>query len=420
MFTTTFMGFEWYTEFVDLDHEPQNEIVCTFKVEPDGISMEEAAGRVASESSVGTWTTLAKLPDRIRKIMARVFEMDGDVIRISYPLDLFDFSIPQLLSSVAGNVFGMRALKNLRLEDIESPEDFVKRQKGPQFGIEGVRRILKIEKRPLTATVPKPKVGFDADEYAEVAYNAWSGELDFVKDDENLTNQPFIRFEDRLKKVMKIKEKVENESGERKSYLVNITGETNEMIKRAKLVADYGNEYVMIDILTAGWAALETLREVCEDLNLAIHAHRAMHAAFTRNPKHGISLKVITKLARLVGVDNMHVGTGVGKMVGGAKEVKELADVCRNEWFNVKKTFPVSSGGLHPGLIPDVINLFGNDVIVQAGGGVHGHPKGTYAGAKALRQAIDAAVEEIPLDEYAKGHEELRLAIEKWGFVKPK
>ncbi|RLI80075.1 type III ribulose-bisphosphate carboxylase [Archaeoglobales archaeon] len=414
------MGFEWYTEFVDLDYKPQNEVVCTFKVEPDGISMEESAGRVASESSVGTWTTLARLPDRIKKIMARVFEMDEDTIKISYPLELFDFSIPQLLSSVAGNVFGMRALKNLRLEDIEFPKEFVSKQKGPQFGIEGVRKVLKIEKRPLTATVPKPKVGFDADEYAEVAYNAWSGGLDFVKDDENLTDQPFIRFEDRLKKVMKVKEKVEGETGERKSYLVNITGETNKMIERAKLVADYRNEYVMIDILTVGWAALQTLREICDDLSLAIHAHRAMHAAFTRNPKHGISLKVVTKLARLVGVDNMHVGTGVGKMVGGAKEVKELAEICTNEWFNIKTTFPVSSGGLHPGLIPDVIRLFGNDVIVQAGGGVHGHPKGTYAGAKALRQAIDASIENTPLDDYAEEHEELRLAIEKWGFVKPK
>jgi len=328
--------------------------------------------------------------------------------------------IQTLLSSVAGNVFGMRALKNLRLEGIEFPKEFVEKLKGPQFGIEGVRRVLKIKKRPLTATVPKPKVGFDANEYAEVAYNAWSGGLDFVKDDENLTNQPFIRFEERLKKVMKVKERVEKESGEKKSYLVNITGETNEMIERAKLVADYGNEYVMIDILTAGWAALQTLRDSCEDLNLAIHAHRAMHAAFTRDPKHGISLKAVTKLARLAGVDNMHVGTGVGKMIGDVEEVKELAEVCRNKWFNIKTTFPVSSGGLHPGLIPDVINLFGNDVIIQAGGGVHGHPNGTYAGAKALRQAIDASVEGIPLDEYAEKHEELRLAIEKWGFVKPK
>ncbi len=412
------MGFEWYLEFVDLEHKPENEIICTFRVEPDGISMEEAAGRVASESSVGTWTTLAKLPDRIKRLMAKVFEINGDVVKISYPLDLFEEgSLPQLLSSVAGNVFGMRALKNLRLEDIEFPEDYLKAFKGPQFGINGVRERLKIYDRPLTATVPKPKVGFDVEEYAEVAYNSYLGGIDMLKDDENLTSQPFIRFEKRLDAVMKAKERAENETGEKKTYLVNITAETKEMLRRAELVADYGNEYVMIDVLTAGFAALQSLREKCEELNLAIHAHRAMHAAFTRNPKHGISLRVLTKLVRIAGVDNMHVGTGVGKMVGKAEEVKELADVCRREWVHFKPVFPVSSGGLHPGLVPDVIKLFGKDVIIQAGGGVHGHPDGSQAGARALREAIDLALKGESLEN---GGKELQRALEKWGYVKPR
>ncbi len=415
------MGFEWYTEFVDLDFEPENELVCVFRVEPDGISMEEAAGRVASESSVGTWTTLAKLPERIRRLMAKVYEIDGDVIKVAYPLDLFEEgSIPQLLSSVAGNIFGMRALRNLRLEDIIVPEDYAKHFKGPQFGIEGVRKLLEVYDRPITATVPKPKVGFDADEYAEVAREAWSGGIDLLKDDENLTSQPFIRFEKRLEKVMKVRDKVESEIGEKKSYLVNITAETKEMLKRAKLVADYGNEFVMVDIITVGWAAVQTVREECEDLGLAIHAHRAMHAAFTRNPKHGISLDVIVKLARMAGVDNMHVGTGVGKMVGKADEVKRLADLCRNEWYHFKPVFPVSSGGLHPGLMTEILRFFGKDVLIQVGGGVHGHPDGTFAGAKALRQAIQAAVDGESIEDAAKKYPELGKAIEKWGYVRPK
>jgi len=412
------MGFEWYTEFVDTNYKPQNEIICTFRITPDGVSLEEAAGRVASESSVGTWTTLAKLPERVKKLMAKAFSFDGNIVKIAYLLDLFEEkSIPQLLSSVAGNVFGMRALKNLRLEDIEFPEDYLKHFKGPQFGIDGIRERLKIKDRPLTATVPKPKVGFDADEYAQVAYESLAGGIDLIKDDENLTSQPFIRFEKRLKGVMKAIEKAEKESGEKKSYLVNITAETREMIKRAKLVSDYGNEYVMVDILTAGWAALQTVRDECEDLNLAIHAHRAMHAAFTRTKEHGISLRVITKLARIAGVDNMHVGTGVGKMVGKVEEVLELAEICRSDWFHLKPVFPVSSGGLHPGLVPDVIKLFGRDVIIQAGGGVHGHPDGSFAGARALRDAIDLALKGESLEN---GGKELRKALEKWGYVRPR
>jgi ribulose-bisphosphate carboxylase large chain len=412
------MGFEWYLDFVELDYSPQNEIICTFYVEPDGISIEEAAGRVASESSVGTWTTLAKLPDRIKKIMARVYSIEGNIIKIAYPLDLFEEgNIPQLLSSVAGNIFGMRAIKNLRLIDIEFPEEYIKHFKGPNFGIEGVRRKLGIKDRPLTATVPKPKVGFDPDEYAEVAYDSLSGGIDILKDDENLTNQPFVRFEKRLDAVMKVIERVEKETGENKTYLVNVTAETKEMLRRAKLVADYGNEYVMIDMLTAGFSALQTLRDECSDLGLAIHAHRAMHAAFTRSDKHGISLKVVTKLARIAGVDNMHIGTGVGKMVGEAKEVKELAAICRDDWYHLKPVFPVSSGGLHPGLIPDVINLLGRDVIIQCGGGVHGHPDGSYAGAKALRESIDLAVKGETLEN---GGVELKRALEKWGHTKPR
>jgi ribulose-bisphosphate carboxylase large chain len=413
------MGFEWYLDFVDLSYEPkESDLICTFSVEPaEGLSIEECAGRVASESSVGTWTTLAQLPERIKKLMAKVFSIDGNVIKVAYPIELFEEgNIPQLLSSIAGNIFGMRAVKNLRLEDVEFPLDYLKHFKGAQFGIEGVRKILKIKDRPLTATVPKPKVGFDVEEYSKVALDAWLGGIDFVKDDENLTSQSFIRFEKRLEAVMKMRDKAENETGERKSYLVNVTAPTEEMLKRAKLVADYGNEYVMIDFLTAGFSALQSLREACEELNLAIHAHRAMHGAFTRG-KHGISLVVLTKLVRIVGVDNMHVGTGVGKMAGTAEEVKVLADICRKEWYHLKPIFPVSSGGLHPGLIPDVLELFGVDVIIQAGGGVHGHPDGTYAGAKALREAIELTLKGERLEN---GSDNLKRALEKWGYVKPK
>ncbi len=418
------MGFEWYLDFVDKSYKPSDELICVFKVEPDGISIEEAAGRIASESSVGTWTTLSKLPERIKRLMAKAFEIDGNVVKVAYPLDLFEEgNIPQLLSSIAGNIFGMRALKSLRLEDLHFPPEYLKHFKGPQFGIEGVRELLGIYDRPLTATVPKPKVGYDVDEYAEVAYEALSGGIDILKDDENLTSQPFIRFEKRLEKVMKVIEKVEAETGEKKTYLCNITAETEEMRKRAELIADYGNEYVMVDILTAGWGAVQTVRDFCEELSLAIHAHRAMHGAFTRKEDHGISLGVITKLARIAGVDNMHVGTGVGKMAGEVPEVVKLKEICTSqckEAEHIKRVFPVSSGGLHPGLIPDVMRLFGMDVIIQVGGGVHGHPNGTKAGAKALRDAIDAVIEKVSLEEKAEQSKELKEALEKWGYISPK
>ena len=414
------MEFEWYLDFVDLNYRPDpDELVCTFLVHPsEGITIEEAAGRVASESSVGTWTTLASLPDRIKKLMAKVFLIDGNMVKVSYPLELFEpGNLPQLLSSIAGNIFGMRAIRNLRLLDIEFPHDYVKNFSGAKYGIPGIREILKIDDRPLLATVPKPKLGFDVHEYADVAYQALCGGLDMVKDDENLTNQSFIKFEERLESVMKVLDLAEKETGERKTYLVNITAETEEMVRRAKLVSDFGNEYVMVDFLTSGFSALQTLRKKCEELNLAIHAHRAMHAAFTRSKVHGISLRVLVKLLRIVGVDNVHVGSGVGKMVGELEEVLELVKICRDAWYDLRPIFPVSSGGLHPGLVPDLINKFGKDVIIQAGGGVHGHPDGTFSGARAFREAVDLTLSGMDLEE---GGKELRKALEKWGKIRPR
>ncbi len=416
------MSFEWYDEFIDLDHKPgKDDLICVFRIEPNGISLEEAAGRVASESSVGTWTTLSTIPDRIEKIKARVFEIQRNTAKISYPLELFEEgNIPQLLSSIAGNVFGMRALRKLRLEDIIISERYAESFPGPVHGIDGVRKFMKIKNRPLTATVPKPKVGFNADEYAKIAEDTLRGGIDLLKDDENLTSQSFIRFEKRLEKVMKVIERVEHETGEHKSYMVNITAETEEMKRRLRSVADYGNRYVMVDIITSGWSSLQTIRNLARDFEIAIHAHRAMHGAFTKLPDHGISIKVITKLSRLAGVDNMHVGTGVGKMSGKAEEVTELARICRGDMFGFKRVFPVSSGGLHPGLVPEIISLFGTDVIIQAGGGIHGHPEGSEAGARALRQAIDVTLEGISLEDGAENYRELSLALKKWGTTRPK
>ena len=279
--------------------------------------------------------------------------------------------------------------------------------------------------------MPKPKVGMTTQEHAEVAKNAWLGGVDLLKDDENLTSQSFNTFENRMKLMFKYRDYAEKVTGEKKSYLANITAETNEMIRRAKLVKELGGEYVMVDILTAGWAALQTVRDACEDLGLAIHAHRAFHAAFTRNPKHGMSMLVVAKLARLIGVDQIHIGTVVGKLEASRKEVtdidneitltnvKQHTDVLTENWYNIKPVVPVSSGGLHPGLVPYVLKLLGNQIVIQAGGGIDGHPKGVKAGAMAMRQAIEATLEGESLEDYAKNHKELKEALDYWGYMKP-
>jgi ribulose-bisphosphate carboxylase large chain len=403
-----------YIDFVNLSYRPkEDDLICDFYVEPEGIDVKMAAGGVAAESSVGTWTELTTVKPYSEKLSATVFEIKGNNIRIAYPVDLFEpANMPNILSSVAGNVFGLGSLKSLRLNDVHFPSKITKSFCGPKYGISGIRKILKIKDRPLVGTIIKPKLGLKTEDHAEVAYDAWIGGCDIVKDDENLSSQRFNPFKERVIKTLESRDRAERETGERKVYMANVTAETNQMIERARFVKDHGGEYVMIDILTCGFAAVQTLRN--RDFNLVIHAHRAGHAAFTKNPKHGVSMRVIARIARIIGVDQLHVGTAVGKMSETREEVLENCAALRNKMDNLKPVLPVASGGLHPGMVPALIDIFGKDFVIQAGGGIHGHRDGTVAGAKAMRRAVDAKLQGIPLEKYAETHEELRVALEIW------
>ncbi len=403
-----------YIDFVDLGYSPkETEVVCTFYVEPEGIGLKEAAGGVAAESSVGTWTELTTEKAYVRKLAAHVFSIDGNTAKIAYPMELFEFgNMANILSSIAGNVFGLRALRNLRLNDVEFPKEVMNSFRGPKYGIEGIRKLLKVYDRPLVGTIIKPKLGLKTTDHARVAYEAWVGGCDIVKDDENLSSQRFNPFEERVAKTLESRDRAENETGEKKVYMVNVTAETSEMIRRAELVLKQGGEYVMVDILTCGFAALQSLRE--REFDLVIHAHRAGHAAFTRDPKHGISMRVIAKAARMIGVDQLHVGAVVGKMAETRKEVSENVEALKMKMGRLKMVLPVASGGLYPGLIPSLMDFFGKDFVIQAGGGIHGHVNGTIAGAKAMRQAVDATLKGVSLIAYAKTHKELEAALQTW------
>jgi ribulose-bisphosphate carboxylase large chain len=427
---------DWYLDFVDLKYTPaKDELVVLFYFEPAaGIGMKEAAGRIASESSTGTWTTLYKLPPRMRALQATAFEMDGNYVKVAYPRDLWEpGNVSQLLSGIAGNIYGMKALKNLKLIDATLPSDYIRHFKGPAFGMDGIRKMMKVKKRPLTGAVPKPKIGYSAAEHAKIGFETWMGGFDFVKDDENLTSTPFNNFEERVRLMTKMRDKAEKLTGDVKGAFINITAETDTMKRRARMLADHGFNYAMIDVIVAGTASVMTMRDYCTDLGLAIHAHRAMHAAFDRNPKHGMSMEFIAKLHRMIGVSNIHSGTAVGKLVGSRRESTAIADILREkkvkpiehvlmpqDWGNMKTVFPCSSGGLHPGLVPDVLDIYGEDIVLLVSGGIHGHPKGTRVGASATMQAIEAWEEGMTLEEKAKTHPALAQALHKWGRLQPK
>ncbi|ASJ05086.1 type III ribulose-bisphosphate carboxylase [Thermococcus barossii] len=438
--------FEIYDIYVDKDYEPnpKRDLVAVFRITPaEGFSIEDAAGAVAAESSTGTWTSLYQWYEKERwdDMSAKAYHFhdmgDGSwIVRIAYPVHLFEeWNMPGMLASVAGNVFGMKRVKGLRLEDIYLPEKFLREFEGPYFGKDGVKRIFDVKDRPIVGTVPKPKVGYSPEELEKLAYDLLSGGMDYIKDDENLTSPWYNRFETRAEILMNVIDRVEDETGEFKSWFANITADVREMERRLEILADYGNPHAMVDVVVTGWGALEYIRDVAADYGIAVHGHRAMHATFTRNPYHGISMFVLAKLLRVIGIDQLHVGTaGAGKLEGGKWEVIQYARIFREEhyvpdetdvfhmeqkFYHIKPAMPVSSGGLHPGNIEPVIDALGKDIVLQIGGGTLGHPDGPKAGAMAVRQALDAIMQGIPLDEYAKTHKELARALEKWGHVTP-
>lgn len=416
-------------DFIDKSYKPgRNDLVCLFRVTPSGMSFDEAVNNVALESSVGTWTPVKSSRSYMNKLGAKVFAISGDFAKIAYPQELFEEgSVANILSSIAGNVFGMKCVKSLRLEDIRFPKKLLKSFLGPRFGIDGYRKILGVKDRPLVGTIVKPKLGLKTKDHVKVAYDAWIGGCDLVKDDENLASQKFNPFDKRAEKTLEACDKASEETGDRKGYLINVTAESLEMLRRVDVVNELGGKFVMHDIITAGFASLQTLRENCK---LGIHAHRAMHGAFTENPKHGLSMMCVADFARLAGVDSLHIGTGIGKMRGGVREVREISEEIEmrrvgktkhrleQNWGEMKPVFSVCSGGIYPGYVPYLMKNFGKDIIIQAGGGVHWNPRGSKHGAMGMRQAVEAVMKGEKLEEYAKGHLELREALDFWGKVR--
>lgn len=421
-------------DYVNLEYKPtKKDLIVMYYVEkaPECKDLEQACEEIAKESSIGTWTEIATLSEDIaERLKPSTFYIDSknNLIKIAYSEDLFEAgNMPQILSAIAGNIYGMKALNNLRLIDVSFPQGILKEYNGPQFGISGIKKLLGINNRPILGTIVKPKVGLNEIQHAAVCKQAWMGGLDIVKDDENLTSMTFNNFEKRVTETLRERDKAERATGEKKIYMPNITAKFSIMKERAEFVHDLGGEYVMVDILTIGFSALQEIREYLEDKKMIIHAHRAMHAALTRNKKHGITMLALAKLMRIIGMDQLHTGTVIGKMEGSKQEVIDTNNVItqsyvkgndktmlEQEWGDLKPTLPVASGGLSPLHIPQLIEILGTDMVFQFGGGCHGHPDGTFSGAKAIRQAVEATLNHIELSEYADTHIELKRAIEKW------
>ncbi len=420
-------------DYIPLD----TDLLCAFRIQPkDGVDMIEAAAAVAAESSTGTWTEVwsNQLTD-LDFYKAKVYRIEDDIAYIAYSMDLFEEnSIVNIMSSIVGNVFGFKAVQALRLEDMRIPVALVKTYPGPNVGIYDERVWSNKWNRPLLGGTVKPKLGLPPKAYATIIYECLVGGLDTTKDDENMNSQPFSRWRDRFTYGQEAVANAMAETGEFKGHWHNITaGSTEESLRRLEYVASLGSKMCMFDFLTAGFAASADVFKRAGELGLIVHCHRAMHAVFTRQKNHGIHMRVVAKWLRLTGGDHLHTGTVVGKLEGSWNETLGIIDLLRErvtqvnqerglyfeqDFAGLKTTWPVASGGIHVLNIPALHKIYGNDAFWLFGGGTHGHPRGSRAGARANRVATEAVASGKTLDEAARTCSELREAMELWGNVK--
>jgi ribulose-bisphosphate carboxylase large chain len=405
------------------DYTPKDtDILACFKITPQpGVPREEAAAAVAAESSTGTWTTVwTDLLTDLDYYKGRAYAIEdvpGDdtcfYAFIAYPIDLFEEgSVVNVFTSLVGNVFGFKAIRGLRLEDVRFPIAYVMTCNGPPHGIQVERDIMNKYGRPLLGC----------------------------------TIQPFMRWRQRFDFVMDAIDKSERETGERKGHYLNVTAPTpDEMFKRAEYAKEIGAPIIMHDYITGGFCANTGLAQWCRDNGLLLHIHRAMHAVLDRNPHHGIHFRVLTKILRLSGGDHLHTGTVVGKLEGDRASTLGWIDLLRDsyvkedrsrgiffdqDWGSMPGAFAVASGGIHVWHMPALVTIFGDDSVLQFGGGTLGHPWGNAAGAAANRVALEACVQarnegvaiekegKEVLTKAAKSSPELKAAMETWKEIK--
>lgn len=404
--------------YYNADYVPKDtDILCAFRLVPqEGVEPIEAAAAVAGESSTATWTVVwtdrLTAHEHYQAKCYRVDQVPGTnqyIAYIAYDIDLFEEgSIANLTASIIGNVFGFKALKSLRLEDMRIPPHYTKTFQGPPHGIIMEREYLNKYGRPLLGATVKPKLGLSARNYGRVVYEALRGGLDFTKDDENINSQPFMRWRDRFLFCMEAVNRAAAESGEIKGHYLNVTAGTMEdMYERAEFAKEVGSVIIMID-LVIGYTAIQSMAKWARKNGVLLHLHRAGHGTYTRQKTHGINFRVISKWMRLAGVDHIHAGTVVGKLEGDPNATRGYYSTLRDnkvepnpvqglyfeqDWASMPGVMPVASGGIHAGQMHQLLHFLGEDVVLQFGGGTIGHPDGIAEGATANRVATEVMIQ---------------------------
>ncbi|MBH5317906.1 2,3-diketo-5-methylthiopentyl-1-phosphate enolase [Paenibacillus sp. GSMTC-2017] len=402
--------------------------IATYRSYDDRADFHKKALSIAVGLTVGSWTELpeaqkAAMEKHLGKVLSvEVYEpataAPGERyadIRIAYPDINFSRDLPALLVTV----FGKLSMDGrIKLLDLDVSDSFASAFPGPKFGLDGIRTLLGVQDRPLLMSIFKSVVGHDLSNLQDQFYKQALGGVDLIKDDEILFENPLTPLEKRVEVCMEAARKAEEETGQKLLYAVNLTGPTSQLAINARKAISAGANAILFNALAYGY---DVLHELSSDpsINVPIAAHPALAGAIYPSPHYGISASLLLgKLMRLAGADLVLFPSPYGSVVMPKEENLAVKDALLNPLHGLRSSFPVPSAGIHPGLVPLILKDFGSDVVVNAGGGIHGHPMGTAAGGQAFRLAIEAARKGTPLQEAATapGHEALQAAIQLWGI----
>lgn len=412
-----------------------NYCIATYRCFDTKADFHKKAESIAIGLTVGSWTELSQAKKKEMEkhlgqvVSVQVHEPDASAghthlteryadIQIAYPDLNFSPDIPALLVTV----FGKLSMDGkIKLIDLSFSEHFSRHFSGPKFGMKGVRDLLGIHDRPLLMSIFKSVIGHDLPTLSEQFYQQALSGVDLIKDDEILFENPLTPIEKRVEACIKKARQSEHETGQKLLYAVNLTGPTSQLREKAKLAIANGANALLFNVLAYGFDMLHELSSDPE-INIPIAAHPAMAGAMYPSAYYGISASLLLgKLMRLAGADLVLFPSPYGSVVMPKEENMAIKQALLTQQMNISNSgeiapsFPVPSAGIHPGLTSLIIKDFGLDVVVNAGGGIHGHPMGTVAGGKAFRQAIDAVMAEQSLRDYAANHQELQVAIDTWG-----
>jgi ribulose-bisphosphate carboxylase large chain len=318
-------------------------------------------------------------------------------IKIGFPVvntDWEDDGISHLLCQLMGGQMDIDVIEGCRLIGLDIPDNVKKHFKGPKYGFSGMRAYTGQYNKPLFGAIIKPKTGISPKILLEMVKELVDGGVDFIKEDEILSNPAVCSLKDRVPLIANWL----NNQSRKVVYCTSINADPHAILDRAKFVADSGGNGIHLNVW-CGLGAYNSVRRL--DLPLYLHFQKSGDKVFTdKSHRFSIAWDVMCQLAGLMGADTIHSGMWGGYMSESEEDLQKTLKVLRDG-----NVVPALSCGMHAGLIEGINKRFGVDYMANVGGAIHGHPMGTVAGAKAIRQSIDK--------NYGM---EYGIAVNKWGI----